>query len=90
MSIDPNLRPRLKPGCRVRNAPAQEPILLMPETALRLRGSALRIVELCDGNHTLAEIVTALRAEFSEAAMLASDVEQFVSRLRDRGAVELV
>ena len=43
--------------CRTR----QRHILLLPETVVVLNGSGADILELCDGRHTVAEIVAELR-----------------------------
>lgn len=59
--------PRLAAGCRL-NEPAQgSTMLLMPERALRLSGPSLEIVQRCDGQHTVAQIVMELQAKYSKA-----------------------
>lgn len=84
--MDHNAIPRLARGVRFSDAPGEEATLMVPEGILRLKGPGRRIVELCDGNRTIAELVQTLTAEFSagDPQKITSDVEQFLTRLRDR------
>ena len=66
MPVDPNLKPRLAPGCRLGENNNQR-VLLMPERALRLMGPSLEIVQRCDGKHTVAAIVADLQKIYSKA-----------------------
>jgi pyrroloquinoline quinone biosynthesis protein D len=61
-----NSRPRLSPGCRLGENNLQR-VLLMPERALRLIGPSLEIIERCDGQHTVAAIITDLQKIYSKA-----------------------
>jgi len=66
MSLDPNSRPQLAPGCRLGENQGQK-VLLMPERALRLSGPSLEIVTRCDGKHTIARIVAELQKMYCKA-----------------------
>lgn len=66
MPVDPNLKPRLAPGCRLGENNNQR-VLLMPERALRLMGPSLEIVQRCDGKHTVAAIIADLQKIYSKA-----------------------
>lgn len=85
-------RPALKPGCRLSAASTPEPLLLIPEGALRMEGPALRIVQLCDGQRTLSDLIDSLCQEFesAEPARVGDDVTEFLERLREKGAVEFL
>ncbi len=61
-----NSRPRLAPGCRL-GENNQQRVLLMPERALRLNGPSLEIVERCDGQHTVQQIIADLQKLYSKA-----------------------
>jgi len=61
-----NSHPRLAPGCRL-GENNQQRVLLMPERALRLNGPSLEIVERCDGEHTVQQIVSELQLIYSKA-----------------------
>lgn len=83
-------RPRLRPGCRLGDS-AQQDVLLIPEGVLRLVGPGRKIVERCDGQHTLDDIVRELKAEFPSVApeRIEAEVTSFVERLNKKGALEL-
>jgi pyrroloquinoline quinone biosynthesis protein D len=66
MSPEPNSRPRLALGCRL-GQNNQQRVLLMPERALRLNGPSLEIVERCDGQHTVQQIIVDLQKIYSKA-----------------------
>jgi pyrroloquinoline quinone biosynthesis protein D len=66
MPLELNSRPRLAPGCRL-GENNQQRVLLMPERALRLIGPSLEIIERCDGQHTIAAIITDLQKIYSKA-----------------------
>jgi len=59
--------PRLAPGCRLNEKTQQPRTLLMPERALRLNGPSLEIVERCDGQHTVEQIIVDLQKIYSKA-----------------------
>jgi pyrroloquinoline quinone biosynthesis protein D len=66
------------------------PVLLLPESILRLTGPGPRILELCDGSRTLAEVVSALQSEFSDAdpELIRREVPVFLSALLERRALD--
>jgi pyrroloquinoline quinone biosynthesis protein D len=85
-----NCVPRLAPGCRLNAAGSPEDLLLIPEGALRLKGPARTIVELCNGERTLSEIVVELQRHYpsAEPARIETEAVALLSRLRDRGALK--
>ncbi len=85
-----NCVPRLAPGCRLNPAGSTEDLLLIPEGALRLKGPARTIVELCNGERTLSEIVVELQRHYpsTEPARIETEAVALLSRLRDRGALK--
>ena len=82
--------PRLAPGCRLGSAGSQQDMLLVPEGALKMKGPARVILELCDGQRTVGTIVDELSRLFpsENAARIENDVIGILTRLRDRGVVE--
>lgn len=82
--------PRLVRGCRVSTAEGQEDMLMVPEGALRLKGPGRAIIDLCNGERTLRQIVRELTQRYGEAdaAVIETEVTAFLTRLRDRGAIE--
>jgi len=81
--MDVNDAPRLAAGCRLH---ATEPVLLVPEGALKLVGPAREILARLDGQKTVAAIVEELKSEYPEApgAELEHDL---LERMRQRGVV---
>lgn len=83
---------RLAPGCRLSEAGAAEDLLLIPEGALKLRGPARAIVELCNGQHAVRDIVGELARRYGaeNAARIQTETIALLTRLRDRGALESI
>jgi pyrroloquinoline quinone biosynthesis protein D len=84
--------PRLAPGCRMTQSADLGPVLLLPESMLRLTGPGPRIVELCDGTRTLGDVVASLQSEFSAAdpEMIHREVLAFLASLNERRALDFV
>jgi len=89
---DLNCRPRLAPGCRLNDAKQLPRVLLMPEKALRLNGPSLEIVERCDGQRTVRQIVTELQQIYAKAEpkKVATDILGYLSLLNDQRAMDFV
>jgi pyrroloquinoline quinone biosynthesis protein D len=87
---DRQSRPRLTPGCRLSQNNQQQRLLLMPERALRLNGPSLEIVQRCDGQHTVHEIITELQQIYSKAEpqKVESDILGYLTLLHDRRALD--
>jgi pyrroloquinoline quinone biosynthesis protein D len=68
--------------------PARERhVLLSPETVVVLNATGTGILELCDGQRTVTEIVTELGARY--ARVVDEDVRTFLDRLVARRCVEV-
>jgi len=81
-------RPRLARHVRLGFCPTRrKPILLLPETVVVLNGTGADILELCDGGHTVAEIVAELGARY--ATVPDEEVRRFLTGLVARRCVEL-
>jgi pyrroloquinoline quinone biosynthesis protein D len=80
-------RPRLVTGARLRyDDVREEHVLLIPEGVVRLNPSAAEVLELCDGERSLDDIVGALSARY-EGADLRDDVVGLVDAMAQRGLV---
>jgi coenzyme PQQ biosynthesis protein PqqD len=90
--LQPETVLRLAPGCRLSEPGAPEDLLLIPEGALRLKGPARAIVELCTGERSVRAIVQELLQRFGSAdsQRVESETIALLTRLRDRGALESV
>ena len=80
-------RPRLVTGARLRyDEVREEHLLLIPEGAVRLNPTAAEVLELCDGERSLDDIVGTLSARY-EGADLGADVRELVDAMAQRGLV---
>jgi pyrroloquinoline quinone biosynthesis protein D len=80
-------RPRLVTGARLRyDEVREEHVLLIPEGAVRLNPTAAEVLELCDGERSLEDIVGALSARY-EGAEVRDDVLELVDAMAQRGLV---
>ena len=78
-------RPRLVTGARLQyDEVREEHLLLVPEGAVRLNPTAAEVLELCDGEHSLDEIVGTLSARY-DGADVREDVEGLVDGMTQRG-----
>jgi coenzyme PQQ biosynthesis protein PqqD len=80
-------RPRLVTGARLRyDEVREEHLLLIPEGVVRLNPTAAEVLELCDGERSLDDIVGMLAARY-EGADLRADVDELVGAMAQRGLV---
>jgi pyrroloquinoline quinone biosynthesis protein D len=80
-------RPRLVTGARLRyDEVREEHVLLIPEGVVRLNPTAAEVLELCDGERSLEDIVGALSERY-EGADLRDDVHELVDAMARRGLV---
>ena len=84
-------RPRLSPKGRLRRDEVEKQYMLVfPEAALILKGTAPEILKLCDGARTVEGIVDCLVERFTGAdrAVIEADVMGLLTRLKARGLLE--
>jgi pyrroloquinoline quinone biosynthesis protein D len=80
-------RPRLVTGARLRyDEVREEHVLLVPEGVVRLNPTAAAVLELCDGERSVDEIIGSLSARY-EGSDLRDDVQGLVDGLSQRGLV---
>ena len=82
-------QPRFAAGCRW-GSQGDERIVLFPEGIIRVQGTGQQILEFCDGQHTVEEIVTALSATYTGAdpAKIREDVGSFLETLQQKRIVD--
>lgn len=81
-------RPRLAPHVRLTYDQArQRHVLLTPETVTLLNGTGAAILELCDGERTLAGIVARLGDRYGHVP--GHEVRAFLTEMVARGCVEV-
>ena len=87
--VHTDARPYLAPGVRLFwDEVRQQPFLLFPEGTLVLNKTALAILELCDCDHTLSEIITELTTKYP-SSNLKADVHNFLSQIAARGLIKI-
>ncbi|ANY10335.1 hypothetical protein AFB00_23635 [Pseudonocardia sp. HH130630-07] len=85
-------RPRLGRYVRMRpDRPTGGWVLLGPETVVVLNVTGHAVLQLCDGEHTVDEIVGTLAAGYDGADTTTVDdqVRDYLTRLAERGLVAL-
>jgi pyrroloquinoline quinone biosynthesis protein D len=88
-AISTDTRPALGHGFRLQWEPAQQAhVLLYPEGMVKLNGSAGEILRRCDGERTVAEIVTDLESAFSTTG-LTNDVLAFMTIALEKRWLEI-
>jgi len=89
MTPDLESHPRLAPGVRL-GENNQQHVLLMPERALRLNGPSLEIVQRCDGQHTVLQIISDLQQIYSKAEpkKVETDILAYLALLHDKRAID--
>ena len=92
MTPELDSRPQLAAGCRLNDAQQQPRVLLMPEKALRLNGPSLQIVERCDGQRSIRQIVNELQKIYSQAQpqKVENDILGYLSLLHDQRALDFL
>ena len=90
MTPERHSRPRLARGCRLSESGPQPRFLHMPERALRLNGPSLEIIERCDGQHTVEEIISELQKLYSKAEPknVERDILGYLALLHDKRALD--
>ncbi|MCP3798715.1 pyrroloquinoline quinone biosynthesis peptide chaperone PqqD [Allokutzneria sp. A3M-2-11 16] len=82
-------RPRLRRGVRLSfDRVRQAHVLLFPEGVVMPNATAVAVLELCDGERTVAEIVTALSGTYSGVRV--EDVQNVLARFVERHVVEVL
>ncbi len=89
MPFDYAARPRLARGARLTwDEVGGRHLLLVPEGLVALNGSAAAVLELCDGQRTVGDIVAALTARYPDApASLGSEVSALLEGIAQKGFV---
>ncbi|HKQ70532.1 MAG TPA: pyrroloquinoline quinone biosynthesis peptide chaperone PqqD [Polyangiaceae bacterium] len=83
-------RPRLAARARLRwDQKTGQHMLLYPERGMHLNATAQRVVELCDGTKTVAQLLTALAAQYQAPVVaLEGEVRTFLQALTDKGLLD--
>jgi len=89
MTITANSLLEIKPGHRLQWEETQDCfVILFPEGMVQLSASAGEIMQLCDGDKTVADIIEQLTEKFP-GADLSGDVIEFFTEAEDNGWIQL-
>jgi pyrroloquinoline quinone biosynthesis protein D len=82
-------QPRLAAGCRW-GSHGEQQVVLFPEGMIRVQGTGQSILELCDGQRTVLEIVAMLSSRYGTAdpAKITEDVSSFLEALQRKRIVD--
>jgi len=87
-------QPRLATGCRwgatTKTGAEETRMILFPEGAIKLQGTGRQVLERCDGQHTFAEIITELQAQFGQTdpEKIRADIGLFLEQLQKKRIVD--
>jgi len=83
-------RPKLIRNCRLSESQAQGDMLVMPEGAIRLKGTSTEIVALCDGVRSVEDILIILKAKYpaKDPAELETETMDFLETLRNKRVLD--
>ncbi|MFZ0287112.1 MAG: pyrroloquinoline quinone biosynthesis peptide chaperone PqqD [Terriglobales bacterium] len=85
-----NSKPHLAAGCRWAEANGAERMLMFPEGALRVQGTGREILERCDGQRSMQQIVEELRAHYqaADSSRIEREVSDFLQSLQQKRIVD--
>jgi pyrroloquinoline quinone biosynthesis protein D len=85
-----NSKPHLAAGCRWAEANGPERMLMFPEGALRLQGTGREILERCDGQRSIREIIDELQAQYKtgDSGRIEQEVSKFLESLQQKRIVD--
>jgi len=88
--LESSSQPRLATGCRWAEPNDAERMLLFPEGAIRLQGTGRAILERCDGQRTVQQIVLELQKTYSNAdpVRIEQEVGTFLEQLHKKRIVD--
>ena len=87
-------QPRLATGCRwgatTKTGAEETRMILFPEGAIKLQGTGRHVLERCDGQHTFADIITELQAQFGQTdpEKIRADIGLFLEQLQKKRIVD--
>jgi len=89
MPIAETSRPALAVGCKW-GGTEKDPMLLFPEGAIKVQGTGLAILGLCDGQRTFAEILAQLQQQYfgADPQRIRADATNFLEQLREKRVLD--
>ena len=89
MTVSLGQRPALAIGTRLQfDDVRNQQMLLVPEGVVNLNESALEVLQLCDGDRTVGEIIELLQDRYG-GADLGGDVRELIGGIAEKGLIVL-
>jgi coenzyme PQQ biosynthesis protein PqqD len=89
MEIAESSKPVLAVGCKW-GGTEEAPLVLFPEGAMKVQGTGLAILALCDGQRTFTEIVEELQRQYfgADPKRIREDAVRFLEQLHEKRIVD--
>jgi pyrroloquinoline quinone biosynthesis protein D len=89
MGIAETCKPALAIGCKW-GGTEEEPLVLFPEGAIRIQGTGLAILALCDGQRTFTDVVEELQRQYfgADPKRIREDAVRFLEQLHEKRIVD--
>lgn len=89
MQLSETSKPALAVGCKW-GGTEEDPMVLFPEGAIKIQGTGLAILALCDGQRTFVEILEELQRQYFGAnpQRIRDDATSFLQQLHEKRIVD--
>ena len=89
MPIDEMSKPSLAVGSKW-GGTEEDPIVLYPEGAMKVHGTSLAILALCDGERTFADVVEELKRQYfgADPKRIREDAARFLETMHEKRIVD--
>jgi coenzyme PQQ biosynthesis protein PqqD len=89
MQIADTSRPVLAVGCKW-GGTEEAPLVLYPEGAMKVHGTSLAILALCDGQRTFVDVVEELQRQYfgADPKRIREDAAKFLEQMHDKRIVD--
>ena len=89
MTMVETCKPALAVGCKW-GGTEEAPLVLFPEGAMKVQGTGLAILALCDGQRTFTDIVEELQRQYfgADPTRIRDDAVTFLEQLHEKRIVD--
>jgi len=89
MQIADTSKPVLAVGCKW-GGTEEAPLVLYPEGAMKVHGTSLAILALCDGQRTFVDVVEELQRQYfgADPKRIREDAAKFLEQMHDKRIVD--
>ncbi|MFY9560826.1 MAG: pyrroloquinoline quinone biosynthesis peptide chaperone PqqD [Terriglobales bacterium] len=89
MAVAETSKPALAIGCKW-GGTEEAPLVLFPEGAMKVQGTGLAILALCDGQRTFTEIVGELQRQYfgADPKRIRDDATNFLEQMHEKRIVD--